>query len=47
MKITDFAKEVAELEGKKVETNIAQIKEILKVANELSNGEFYRVIRKI
>lgn len=47
MKITDFTKLVAKGEGKKVNQSIAQIAETLKVANEKSNGEIYKVIRKL
>jgi len=45
MKITDLAKRVTELEGKKVEVNIAQVKEIIKVINEITLGAFYKFIR--
>jgi len=47
MKITDFAKKVAKLEGKKKEISIAQISEVLKVINTLFAGEFYKLIRKM
>jgi hypothetical protein len=47
MKITDFAVEVTKIEGKKKQVNIAQIKEILKVINILTDGEFYKSIRKL
>lgn len=47
MKISEFAVKVAAKEGKKVQVNIAQIKEVLKVANQLSNGKLYEEIRKI
>jgi len=47
MKITEFANEIALAEGKKVQVNIAQIKEILKVINTLLDGEFYQFIRDI
>lgn len=47
MKITDFAVEVSKIEGKKKQVNIAQIKEILKVINELMGGLLYKEIRKI
>lgn len=46
MKITDFAKLVAAKEGKKVQVNIAQIKEILRVANDITSGALYTLIRK-
>lgn len=47
MKITDFAVEVSKIEGKKKQVNIAQIKEILKVINELMGGLLYKEIRKL
>ena len=47
MKISDFAVEAAKLEGKKKEVNIAQIKEVLKIINLLTQGEFYKLIHKI
>jgi hypothetical protein len=46
MKITDFSQKVAEAEGGKKQVNLAQIKEILKVVNNLTNGELYKLIRK-
>jgi uncharacterized ubiquitin-like protein YukD len=46
MKITEFASKVCVAEGKKVEVNIAQVKEVLKVSNAILNGEFYKLIRK-
>jgi len=45
MKITDFAVEVSILEGLKKETNIAQIKECLRVINQLLSGRLYAMIR--
>jgi hypothetical protein len=45
MTINYFAKKVAEMEGKKVEVNIAQIKEILRVINSLLKGALYKTIR--
>ena len=47
MKITDFAVKVSELEGKKKQLSIAQIKEVLKVANKLTGGLLYKTIRNI
>jgi len=43
--IHKFAVKVSKLEGKKKQVNIAQIKEILKVTNELLNGELYTLIK--
>ena len=46
MKITEMAELVAEHEGKKKQVSIAQIKEVLKVINYLTQGEFYKLVRK-
>lgn len=45
MKITDFSVLVAIREGKKRQVSIAQIKEILKVINDLLGGDLYKSIR--
>lgn len=45
MKISEFNKLTAKYEGKKKEVNIAQIYEIIKIANELTNGVLYKVIQ--
>lgn len=47
MKITDFAAKVAKLEKKKRQVDITQIKEILRVINDLTGKEFYKIVRKI
>jgi len=47
MKISDFADDVSEIEGGKKGVNIAQIKEILKITNNLVEGELYKIIKKI
>jgi len=46
MKILDFTLEVAKKEGKKVGVNIAQIKEVIRVINDITKGELYGWIRK-
>jgi hypothetical protein len=46
MNLNIFAKKVTEIESKKREVNIAQIKEILKVIDGLLDGELYKLIRK-
>jgi len=46
MKINDFAVDVSYSERGKKQVNIAQIKEILKIVNSLTNGELYKIIRK-
>lgn len=45
MRITKFAKIVAEKEGKKKSVDIAQISEILKIVNNLTYGILYALIR--
>jgi len=45
--VHDFATEVAWNEGGKKQVDIAQIKEILKVTNELLSGGLYRLIRNL
>ena len=47
MKITDFTRRVANMESKKVQVNIAQIAEILKVINQLTGGVLYKTIRQM
>lgn len=47
MKVSDFSVNVAKKEAKKRQVSIAQIKEILKVINDLTNGELYKLIRKL
>lgn len=47
MKITDFSKEVTLEEGKKISLSIAQVKEVLRIVNEKTNGELYKLIKKI
>lgn len=39
-----FALKISRMEGKKVEVNIAQIKEILRCTNDLLDGKFYDII---
>ena len=47
MNINDVARVVAVNEGLKKEVNIAQIREILRVINTMTNGEFYKLLRRI
>lgn len=46
MKVTDFALKITQQEGLKKATNIAQILEVLKIVNNLTNGELYSLVRK-
>ena len=47
MRVDKFSVSVSYWEGKKVQVNIAQIKEVLKVVNKLLDGELYKLIRKV
>ena len=47
MTVNEFARRVAQKEGKKIQVNIGQIKELLKVINELTDGLLYKFIRSI
>jgi hypothetical protein len=44
-KITAFSKKIADKEGGKVNLTIAQIAEVLRCANELTDGILYVIIR--
>lgn len=44
MKITEFNKKICALEGGQKQLNIAEISEVTKIANELTNGVLYSVI---
>lgn len=46
MKVTDFAKQITQQEGLKKGVDIAQISEVLKVANSLLDGQLYSLIKK-
>ena len=46
MKISEFQRKVAELEGGVTEITIAQIAEVLKIANELTDGVLYAIIKR-
>jgi len=45
MNISDFTVQVARKEGGRKEVNIAQIKEVLKVTNNLLGEKLYKIIR--
>jgi hypothetical protein len=47
MKVTEFAEVVADLEGKKKQISIAQIKEVLKIINTVTDGMLYMFIREM
>ena len=44
MNMNTFAESVALNEKGKKEVNIAQIKEILKIVNKLTNGSLYKIV---
>lgn len=46
MRLNDFSKLITQHEGLKVQVNIAQIKEILRIINSLLGGCLYRAIRE-
>jgi hypothetical protein len=45
MKITEFTKKISELEGGEEELTVAQILEVIKITNKLTNGVLYSVIQ--
>lgn len=47
MKITQFNKMVCEREGGEEQLTIAQVSEVIKIVNELTNGVLYNVIELI
>lgn len=47
MKITEFTKAITEHEGKKKNLDIAQIGEVVRLVNEMTGGELYKMIRKM
>ena len=44
MKITEFNKMVCEREGGEEELSIAQVAEVIKIVDELTNGILYKII---
>lgn len=45
MNINEFVTLVTKIEGKKKQVDIAQIKEIFKIVDDLLGGEFYKLIK--
>ncbi len=45
MKITDFNKLITDFEGKKKSIDIAQVSEIMKIVNFVTEGFLYRIIK--
>lgn len=46
MTINDFAVCVTRKEGKKKSISVAQVKEVIRIINQMLDGEVYRIIRK-
>ena len=47
MQVKDFVSEVARTEGKKKETTVGNIREVLAIANRKLGGELYKLIKKL
>lgn len=47
MKITEFTKAITEHEGKKKNLDIAQISEVVRLVNEMTGGELYKMVKKM
>ena len=47
MKVSKFSERVTKIEGKKKQISIAQVKEALKVTNDLLAGGLYKLIRAL
>ena len=47
MNVTEFSERVTQGEGKLKSLSIAQVKEVLRVVNELLEGRFYAIIREL
>jgi len=47
MDLNQFASKISEFEGGKKETDIAQIKEVLRVTNEQLDGQLYDLISQV
>jgi uncharacterized protein (DUF2267 family) len=47
MDLNQFASKVSEFEGGKKETDIAQIKEVLRVTNDQLDGKLYDLINEV
>jgi hypothetical protein len=43
--LNEFAVELCKLEGKNIQMNIAQVKELLHCINHATDGAFYRFIK--
>lgn len=47
MNINELAKAVTQDEGLKKEVNIAQVKEVLRVLNQIMDGALYKMARSL
>ena len=46
LNINEFASEVTRYEGKRKSINVAQVKEVLSIANRMLDGDLYRMIKE-
>ena len=46
MNLNEFAKQLTLGEGKKESISVAQVKEVLKIANKILGGELYKLVRR-
>ena len=47
MKIAEFVSLIAQQEGKKVETTVGNIREVLSLTNKATKGELYKFIKTL
>jgi len=47
MNMNDMAKEITKTEGLKKSISIAQVKEVLRIINAMTDGELYKLLRRI
>lgn len=47
MTISEFVSMVAKQEGKKSQTSVGNIREVLSLVNKATKGELYKMIKKI
>jgi hypothetical protein len=47
MRVNDFVRKVTIIEGKKKSISIAQVSEVVKIINDLTNGALYMLITGI
>jgi hypothetical protein len=47
MKVSDFSSKVTRKEGGKVRISVAQVAEVMKIANKLLAGKLYKLIKQL